>query len=200
MSQYDELLAELDLLQKSYGADDGDQKIAAAAEDEDDDENEHPEPDADDAGGPSDNDEDNDDDFQPIAKSFAFQLDSGETVEAFDGTELIKSLQDRVSAADTVLHDAVSLIKSMHSEIGSLKQKVAKLSSEGRGRKAVVNVHESAEPMAKSQGMVTAEALMAKANAAFSDGKLTGRELNELDASIRMGQPPNPSLIAKALA
>ena len=199
MSQYDELLAELDLLQKSYGADDGDQKIAAAAEDEDDDENEHPEPDADDAGGPSDNDEDNDDDFQPIAKSFAFQLDSGETVEAIDGTELIKSLQDRVSAADTVLHDAVSLIKSMHGEIGSLKAKVARLSSEGRGRKAVVNVHESAEPMAKSQGL-TAVDLMAKANAAFAEGKLTGSELNQIDASLRMREAPNPSLIAKALA
>ncbi len=203
MSEYDKLLEELDLLQKAYGDEDGDKKIAAAAEDDDD---EHDEPDADDMGGPSDGDEDNEDDedFQPIAKSFAFQLDTGETVEAVDGTELLKSLSDSVAQTDARLEksfgEAVSLMKSMHGEIAHLKKQVAKLSGEGRGRKAVVNVHEHAEPMAKSQSGLTANDLMAKAQAAFSEGKISGREWNELDASLRMGQTPNPSLIAKALA
>lgn len=203
MSEYDKLLEELDLLQKAYGDDDGDQKIAAAAEDDDD---EHDEPDADNAGGPSDGDEDNEDDedFQPIAKSFAFQLDTGETVEAVDGTELLKSLSDSVAETDARLEksfgEAVTLMKSMHGEIASLKKQVAKLSGEGRGRKAVVNVHENAEPMAKSQSGLTPNDLMAKAQAAFAEGKLSGRELNEIDASLRMREAPNPSLIAKALA
>lgn len=204
MSEYDKLLEELDLLQKAYGDDDGDQKIAAAAEDDDD---EHDEPDADNAGGPSDGDEDNEDDdedFQPIAKSFAFQLDTGETVEAVDGTELLKSLSDSVAETDARLAksfgEAVSLMKSMHGEIAGLKKQVAKLSGEGRGRKAVVNVHENAEPMAKSQSGLTPNDLMAKAQAAFAEGKLSGRELNEIDASLRMREAPNPSLIAKALA
>lgn len=207
MSEYDKLLEELDLLQKAYGDDDGDQKIAAAAEDDDDDK--HDEPDADNAGGPSDGDEDNkdkdnDDGFEPIAKSFAFQLDTGETVEAVDGTELLKSLSDSVANTDARLEksfgEAVSLMKSMHGEIASLKKQVAKLSGEGRGRKAVVNVHEHAEPMAKSQSGLTPNDLMAKAQAAFAEGKLSGRELNEIDASLRMREAPNPSLIAKALA
>lgn len=203
MSEYDKLLEELDLLQKAYGDEGVDQKIAAAAEDDDDD---HDEPDADDMGGPSDGDEDNEDDedFQPIAKSFAFQLDTGETVEAVDGTELLKSLSDSVAQTDARLEksfgEAVTLMKSMHSEIASLKKQVAKLSGEGRGRKAVVNVHESAEPMAKSQSGLTPNDLMVKAQAAFAEGKLSGRELNELDASLRMREAPNPSLIAKALA
>ena len=203
MSEYDKLLEELDLLQKAYGDDDGDQKIAAAAEDDDD---EHDEPDADNMGGPSDGDEDNEDDedFQPIAKSFAFQLDTGETVEAVDGTELLKSLSDSVAETDARLEksfgEAVTLMKSMHGEIASLKKQVAKLSGEGRGRKAVVNVHENAEPMAKSQSGLTPNDLMAKAQAAFAEGKLSGRELNEIDASLRMREAPNPSLIAKALA
>ena len=129
---------------------------------------------------------------------------TGETVEAVDGTELLKSLSDSVANTDARLEksfgEAVSLMKSMHGEIASRKKQVAKLSGEGRGRKAVVNVHEHAEPMAKSQSGLTPNDLMAKAQAAFAEGRLSGRELNEIDASLRMREAPNPSLIAKALA
>ena len=212
MSEFDTLMEELETLQKAYG----DDKIAAAA-DEDDDE-QHPEPDADNSGGPSDHDEDNadeddededddDDGFEPIAKSFRFELDNGQTVEAIDATELVKSLKGRLDETETLLAKAIEerdtvngrvlgLLKSQSAEIAGLKAQLAKLSSEGRGRKAVVNVHETPEPMAKAQGLAPAD-LMAKAKTAFDDGRISGREYVEVDASLRMKQIPNSAILAK---
>jgi len=209
MSEFDTLMEELETLQKAYG----DDKIAAAA-DEDDDE-QHPEPDADNSGGPSDHDEDNadeddedeDDGFEPIAKSFRFELDNGQTVDAIDATELVKSLKGRLDETETLLAKAIEerdtvngrvlgLLKSQSAEIAGLKAQLAKLSSEGRGRKAVVNVHESAEPMAKAQNLAPNE-LMAKAKSAFEDGRISGREYVEVDASLRMKQIPNSAILAK---
>ena len=209
MSEFDTLMEELETLQKAYG----DDKIAAAA-DEDDDE-QHPEPDADNSGGPSDHDEDNadeddedeDDGFEPIAKSFRFELDNGQTVEAIDATELVKSLKGRLDETETLLAKAIEerdtvngrvlgLLKSQSAEIAGLKAQLAKLSGEGRGRKAVVNVHEAAEPMAKSESNPRAE-LMAKATAAYEQGRLTGREWVEVDASLRLNQIPSQSILAK---
>jgi len=208
MSEFDQLLEELETLQKAYGDDADDKKIAAAADD--DDEAEHPEPDADDRGGPSDDDEDNEDDddgFEPIGKSFAFELDNGETFEAIDASELVKSLTSRLDQTESLLAKAIderdsvngrvlTLLKSQSAEIAGLKAQVAKLSGEGRGRKAVVNVHEAAEPMAKSESNPRAE-LMAKATAAYEQGRLTGREWVEVDASLRLNQIPSQSILAK---
>lgn len=210
MSEFDQLLEELETLQKAYGDDADDKKIAAAADD--DDEAEHPEPDADNRGGPSDHDEDNededdDDGFEPIGKSFAFELDNGETVEAIDASELVKSLTSRLGQTESLLAKAIderdsvngrvlTLLKSQSAEIAGLKAQVAKLSGEGRGRKAVVNVHEAAEPMAKSESNPRAE-LMAKATAAYEQGRLTGREWVEVDASLRLNQIPSQSILAK---
>lgn len=207
MSQYDELLAELETLQKAYSDEDGDKKIAAAS---------HPEPDDDNMGGPSDYDEDNEDDdedddddeegFKPIAKSFAFELDNGQTVEAVDATSLIKSLTRKLNSTESLLaksideRDALNskvlkLLKSQSAELDGLRKQVAKLAGEGRGRKAVVNVHEAVDaPMAKAHA---AGDLLAKAHSAAESGRITWKECAEVDASLRLKQLPNQAILAK---
>ena len=96
MSQFNELLAELETLAKAQPAD-GDQKIAAAAAeggagapDDEDDEGE-----ADPAAG---NGEPDGDEGKPMAKSFRVTMPDGTEQEAVDGTALVKSLGDRLDA------------------------------------------------------------------------------------------------------
>ena len=209
MSQFNELLAQLKAaedeqitLAKALPAEDGkdDETIQAAAAEGDDANPENPED--------YDDDADDAEDEKPMAKSVMAMVD-GEEVEAVDATDLIKSLMDRVDAHDDVMAKALastlSTIKAQGDMIKSLQSQVSKLAGQGKGRKTVLSVVEkpaSGETMAKSQqdGMTPAD-FMAKANAAFSAGKLTGKELTTLDVAVRNGQVSAfGDLIAKALS
>lgn len=185
-------------LAKSLPAKDGedDEAIQAAAAEGDDADDKNPE----------DNEPDEGD--KPIAKSVTAMVD-GEEVEAIDATDLLKSLQDRVDEHDDVLAKALTTtlatVKAQGEMIKSLNAEMKKLAGKGAGRKTVLTVVEKPaageQDMTKSQqdGMTTGE-FMAKANAAFAAGKLTGIELTTADVAIRQGAQIPAGIIAKALA
>lgn len=206
MSQFDELLAQLtaeqeeqSTLAKALPAEDGedDKAIQAAAEEGAEDMN------------PEDEEEEAEEEGdKPMAKSMTVD---GEEYEVVDAEQLIKSLHDltgRVSEHETVLAKALEstlgTIKAQGDMIKSLNARVEKLAGQGRGRKTVLAVHEKpavGETLAKSQpeGLTHGE-LMAKANAAFSAGKISGLELTTIDVSLRSNQQIDQGLLAKALA
>lgn len=206
MSQFDELLAELsaaseeqNTLVKALPAEDGkdDKEIQAAAAEGDTDADEE---------NPEDHEEPDGDEGKPMVKSVTAMVD-GEAVEAIDATDLIKSLVERADKTDDVLAKAlastVSTIKAQGEMIKSLTAQVQKMSGQGTGRKAVLTVIEkpvAGEVMAKSEQGMTPQDFMAKANAAFSAGKLSGIELTTADVSIRSGTPIPAGIIAKALS
>lgn len=192
MGEIANLSADQESMAKALPADDGkdDDKIQAAAAEGGSD------GDADNNGGPSDGDADNG--GQPMAKSFKLTLEDGTEIEAQDGAELVKSLSDRLDATEAsmakALGSAVDLIKGQAEMIKSLNDKVAKLSGEGRGRKAVVSVVEKTEPgagtMAKSEpaGM-TPETFFVKALAAQKEGRISGTDVALAETCLNRGEP-----------
>lgn len=193
-SAFDKLLGELDTMTKALPAGDmdGDKKIADADKDDED----------------KDKDGDN-----TMTKSLKVTLADGSVIDAEDGTALVKSLLARVDDTEDVmakaLGSAIGLIKAQGDALAknnelvkSLQQKVAELSNEGKGRKTLVNIHESAAATltkAETPSMTGVE-FMAKANAAFSAGKISGKDLTVIDVSLRSQQPVDPNLIQKVMA
>lgn len=205
MSQFAKLLAELDAasaeqdtLAKSLpaeGSEDDEAIQAAAAE----------------SGQADPNPEDDEDDGEekpPMAKSVTATVD-GEEVEAIDATEIIKSLSGRMDSTEATLAKAlqttIGMVKSQNEVIKSMAARMDKLASQGKGRKTVLTIAEkpvAGETMTKSEQPegLTPQEFMAKANAAFSAGKLSGHELTTADVAIRSGAPIPAGIIAKALS
>ena len=100
MSKFDELLGELETLAKAQPAEEGDEKIVAAAAEGGG--QGSGEPDGDEGAGDGMGDGDGDEGKPPMAKSFRVKLEDGTEVDAQDGTELVKALQDRIEATDRV--------------------------------------------------------------------------------------------------
>ncbi len=201
---FEKLLEELDVMVKAMGEEESqdDENIQAAAE------SDHEDEEADEAGEHAEPDGDEDENGEePMGKSFAFTLEDGTVVEAQDGTELVKSLMTRMESTESsmtkALTAAVDLIGKQGEMIKSLQADMKKLSGEGRGRKAVVSVAEkvpAGQTMAKAdpQGMSTQE-FFAKANQAFSAGKISGQELTVIDVSMRSGMAIDQGLVAKVV-
>jgi hypothetical protein len=199
--QFAQLLNDLDVLAKAQPApiadddEDGDKKIADAAADG------APAPDADGKKAPV------------MAKSMTVTLPDGSQVEAEDGTELVKALQEQVSGLEgtmaKALGAAVALIKTQgetlaatNNLVKSLQTRVAELSNQGAPRKSMLTVHEKpAGTMAKSeQPGMTAPEFMAKSEAAWKAGKITGQDFTTIDVSLRSREPIDPGLIQKVMA
>lgn len=213
MSQFEKLMQELGTIQtdqetmtKALPAEDGkdEEKIQAAAAD-----GGLGDGDADDEGGKGDGDAD-DKGGKPMAKSFSFTLEDGTVVEAEDGTELVKSLHERVEKTEgsmvKALETAVGLIKGQGELIKSLTARVEKLSGEGRGRKAVVSIaakpESTTETMAKSlapEGMTT-EQFFAKAMDAQKAGRITATDISVAETYLNRGQPIPAHLVARVTA
>jgi hypothetical protein len=147
-----------------------------------------------------------DDDAPAFGKSFEFTDAAGAKHEAVDATDLVKSLIGRLDTSDEVLAKALtSMAGSMKAQgdlIKSLSAQVQALSSQGRGRKAMLSVVEKpsvGDTMAKSQAAegISPEQFFAKANAAFDAGKISGKELNVVSVSLRGNHPIEPGLIQK---
>lgn len=155
---------------------------------------------------------------EPIAKSFRLTLDDGTEMEAFDGAELIKSLNERVQAAESAqkrnetqvlksLNAAIDLISAQSVQmkdqgelIKSLQAKVEALGKTGRGRVSVLTVAEKPqlETVAKSQpATMGGEELIAKALGAMKAGRITGLEASGIENRIRMGIAVDPELVAR---
>lgn len=148
----------------------------------------------------------------PLAKSMQVTLADGTVIEAEDGTELVKSLFARVDGQEDLmvkaLGGAINLIKVQGEQLAatnalvkSLQIDLAKLGNQGAGRKTMVSVHEQVSEMTKSmqqqpQGP-TPQEFLAKANTAFSAGKITGHEFTVIDVSLRQQEAIDPALFAK---
>lgn len=198
MAELSSLSADQETMAKALPADDGkdEEKIQAAAGEGGSD------------GDAEDADEEGDGGDKPMAKSFKFTLEDGTEVDAQDGTELVKSLQDRIAATEVTmakaLGSAVELIKGQASMIKSLSDSVKKLGGEGRGRKAVVSVVEKpapgASPMAKSEPAgVSHEVFFAKAMAAQKEGRLSGMDIAMAESCLNRGEVIPQSIVARVM-
>lgn len=142
---------------------------------------------------------------EKFGKSFTLKLEDGSEVEAIDGADLIKSLVGRIetneSQVSKALGSLVSLFKSQVAQIETLQGKVDSLSSQGRGRKAVLTVSEKMTPLAKSARAaeqvpgVSADEFMAKALLAQVAGALTGQDIAITENRINHGAQPHPHVI-----
>lgn len=213
MSAFDDLLAEIADEQQQMlkaqapaedGGDDDDEAIAAMADG-----------DADDDDVPDNEDDDpdlGDEDEAPMGKSFGVQLADGTRVEAYDGTQLVKSLlaqqQQIQTQSKEALTGVVAMLKSMRTlvteqqtEIKALRKSLERIGEQGRGRKSKLTVHEpprvaEAEPEAGE----IAGTIMAKANSAFAAGTINGRDLNTIDVALRRHEAPPHALLQKIMA
>lgn len=148
-------------------------------------------------------------DAADFGKSFEFTDDKGEKHQAVDATILVKSLMERAERTDDTLAKALTAMNGVVAKQGelikSLTDQVKALSSQGRGRKAVVSIVEKpdAGTLAKSQaseeGMST-EQFFAKANAAFDAEKISGKDLNVISVCLRSNHPIEPALIQKVMS
>lgn len=221
MSDFDKLLEELTQLEgetetmakalevgDDEGADETDSKIhdAAAAGAE---AGEGDEPGAVDGDGELEEEEDAGDD-EGMAKSFMLQLEDGTEVEAYDGTELLKSLRTELDktkeraarieakAADS-LEKALGLVKKQTQMIKSLQEQVQRIGSQGRGRRAVVSVADGGgEAMKKSQEVPAGE-FMAKALSAQQAGRITGLDVARMESYLNKGMAIPQDLVDKVL-
>lgn len=215
---FDKLLAELDglateaeTMRKALPADDGkdDEAIQAAAGEGGAGDGEG-EP-AGEGEGEGDENEEGKDTAPPFGKSMTLLDAEGKQVEAVDGTELVKSLMDQVSALQATvgaqegvvlksLESTLSLVKSQGELIKSLGDQVKKLGAAGRGRQAVLSVAEkpSAGVMAKSApaGM-SGQEVLAKALQAQRVGKITGLEVSRLENAINAGIAPQADILSR---
>lgn len=206
---YEKLLDDLETLQKSYAAEEDDKKIQAAAAEA---KGEEDEEELDENGKPivkpaakKDGEED-----VPMAKSFIVTTADGEKHEAVDGTELIKSLNDKVEALQkgaesektdltkslTILAD---VIKSQGALIKSLNDKVEIISNQGAGRKSVTTPTPAMIKSLQSDQPLSGQEFMLKANAAFDAGRITGKDLTVCDVALRMGSTLDQNLVNKIL-
>lgn len=144
-----------------------------------------------------------------LGKSFEVTGENGEKHEAFDATALIKSLIDRQGTAEETLAKALTgftgVIQKQGEMIKSLHEQVRAISSQGRGRKTVLTVAEKPDvgaTMAKSQdaesGMTPSE-FFAKANTAFDEGRISGKDLNVISVCLRSNHPVDADLIQRVV-
>lgn len=209
MSQFAKLMSELEVLgtdqeqmTKALPADDGkdEEKIQAAAEDGGLEVGGEGKPEG---GAPNPEDEEG---KAPMAKSFKFTLEDGTEVEAQDGGEMVKALQDRIEVNEgemiKALGTAVTLIKGQGELIKSMQGQINKLSGEGRGRKAVVSVVEktnATEVMTKSlqpEGM-SHDVFFAKALTAQREGRINGLDIAMAESCLNRGEPIPAALVTR---
>ena len=197
---FDELLKSLQAV--AEGADTLAKAAPAAAEGEDD---KMVAAAAADAGVDTPNPEDEDGEGEEFGKSLGAAADGAEMVDA---TELVKSLMARQDSTDGVLAKALASVAGAMSKqndlIKSLQAEVGKLASAGRGRKTLVTIAEKpgvADVLAKSgaaeDGQITHGELLAKSNAAYAAKKISGTELNTIDACLRNGWPIDAGILQK---
>lgn len=165
----------------------------------------------------------NGDDDDVLGKSFQVVGDDGKPVKAYDATELIKSLNERVAGLETGFEDVAErkehlgkslglisdLLKSQSTQItqqaeqiATLQKSITDMGDQGRGRKAVITVTEKPAPaMTKSmqpEGL-TGNAFMAKAMAAQKDGRITALDVSIAEGSLNRGIPVREDIVSRVM-
>ena len=148
-----------------------------------------------DAAAAGDGDEDEDEDEN---------VDGEDLVDA---TDLLKSLMARQDTTEgalaKALHGLTGAMSKQNDLIKSLQSEVATLRNQGRGRKTMLNVAdrqpigELAKSAAAEDGKITPADLLAKSQAAFAAGKISGVEANTVDVCLRNSWPIDASILTK---
>lgn len=149
---------------------------------------------------------------QPLVKSMKVKLEDGSEVDAIDGGEMLKALEARIASGEEnttkAVGQLVTLVKSQHALIKSLGEQVTALRGEGRGRKTVIAVTErpgAGDTLAKggAEGAggegISVETFMAKSEAAWKAGAITGKEFTTIDVACRSGVAIDAPLIQKVI-
>uniref|UniRef100_A0AAU6W2N6 Uncharacterized protein n=1 Tax=Pseudomonas phage Touem01 TaxID=3138548 RepID=A0AAU6W2N6_9VIRU len=132
-----------------------------------------------------------------------------EELEVIEVDDLIKSiglLTERVDTSETELAKALTstlgMVKSQGEMIKSLSDRIATLSNQGTGRRAVLVSTERAQPgehLAKSMPQaagIQPQELLAKCLDAQRAGKLTGTDVSRAESAINHGLAVDPRIMA----
>lgn len=230
---FDKLISDMGALQKSLPKnDDGaqdDKKILNAADGDggldgvdDDDENI-------DGAGDENKGGANPDEEEGLTKSFSFQLENGDTLEAYDGTTMLKALSSRLDATDgqladanlqmiethqkieTVLTKSFELMSAQQAQIEkqeqlikSLQSDLARVGSQGRGRVSVTSVSQvpakaPESDLKKSFGDCTPTEFLGKCLSAQKAGRITAMETALAEEYVNAGVPLPESLTSRVI-
>ncbi len=207
-SEFEKLAAELEMLAKAQPATEEAKVLAAAKEaGVDTDQVGEKSEDVDDKDDLGDLDDDGD---EVLGKSYTAVDAAGQSVKAYDATDLIKSMQERLGGLEQSTTDdadrrehlgkslnlITDLIKSHSDQIETLQRTIVNLSNQGAGRRAVLTVNEKPEAsMVKSAPAMNTETFMMKANSAFAAGRISGKDLTVCDVSLRHGEAIDAGLL-----
>ena len=140
--------------------------------------------------GTEEEEEENEEEDEYLSKAFTMLTPNGARVTAYDGTQMMKGFHQRLSTLETVMLKAAqqqtALIKSLRAEVAALKQ-------QGRGRKAVLNLHEKTVGHFAS-APPNPQTLLAKALSAQKAGRLTGQDVGRIETYLGRGLALPPEL------
>ncbi|WP_431860149.1 hypothetical protein [Azospirillum sp.] len=215
-NQFKALLDELETMSKAHPNDGADDKrIEAAAGENGGGENGGGE------GGENGQGKDGKETEEPFGKSFKVMVD-GKEVEAFDGTEMMKSLWTRNQALETsvatlteqnqdlgdALTKSLELVKGLHGTVNSqgdmlksMRADLDALRNQGTGRKTTVSVLDKPAPttMAKAFDGIAPRELLSKALTAQREGRMTASQVARVEAHVNRGEAPPKALLDLAL-
>lgn len=147
-----------------------------------------------------------DGDVPMFAKSFNVTLEDGQELEAWDGTELVKSMQTVIAGHETTIkrlatdlagaNAAVSqvlpMLKSLAETVGKQGEHIRTLREAPGGRASVLKA-----PAAAPAGPLNRGELLAKALEASAAGRITGLEAASVETALNRGQAPHPSVLQR---
>ena len=143
-----------------------------------------------------------------MSKALTVTLESGEKVQAFDGSELVGALMQRTQGMHAALTKALGVVEAMakrngelEATVGELKKSVTAIGDSGIGRKSVVQMI-GGDPNATddSKKGVTAAEFMNKSISAMRCGRITGGEVTRINALINNGKEIPADLVNKVLS
>lgn len=180
----------------------------------------HPEPDGDESQPPAEGEgegegEEEGEDDEILGKSMRVTLPDGTESEAYDGTaallKAITAIREEQAARlalvaevaalseNVVLKsDVMEVLKRQGALLKSLSEQIAAMGKEGRPRKSVLNVHEKQPATPAAPAAPSTEDLLAKAQLANQEGRMTAYDVARLQAYTQRGLQPPDELI-KAL-
>ena len=163
---------------------------------------------------------------KPLNKSFLLTMADGSEMEAFDGTELLKSLNARLEASEGELAAEIQrgqategkVLKSLQAAVGliaeqmetlkaqgmmikSLNERIGVLGSTGRGIRSVRAVTDIAgTELNKSLGgkaeAMSNQQILAKSLGAMKAGRISGLDATRIETSINLGVPVPAELLS----
>ena len=212
MSEFEKLLADLDelVLAKSavaepadlLKAEKGGQKNLFGAADSDDEEDEEDEEDD------EDEEDEGDEGDEKFTKALSVTLPSGEMVEAYDGTRLVKALSAQMSSAQDemrgsldqvhqALEKTTALLKSLVGDNEALRAQVDSLASAGRGRKSSLSVHDKPATSAPAPAAPGRKELLAKCLVAQQAGRISGHDVATAENALNKGMELPAYLVSR---